>query len=548
MGLTVREALNIYPFSTVEIMGGSKGLDRPIRYLNIMEIPDVAEWLRGGELLFTSGFAVRSSPDMFVPLIEKLAERGVAALAIRPSTYLPEISKGMIETSERVGLPLLKLTRIIPYMDYMEPLLEVVINEQLNLLKSTEGIHNRLLESMLNDRGLTSIITALEKIIKIPVCIIGSNGILFNKEEYCTQEHRDLVAVFQQNFKALHLNDKPTGKYFRIEIPDKGVYGCVPIPYNTKFRPVMMTKESDMIKNEISILAQEHAATLIAVELMNEDMVNKREQQIRGDFLEELIEGRNLDAEVMQRRASYMGIFLDEPYCVFLLGINPKKNKDGLSYDDRSLLNIKQRMQERLETAFQYTADYLLLSNKGDDLLGLVGVKSLDEKQMKQILASSIEKMRLRYPDLAIVAGCSDRVIGAEKARDSYEQALLAQNITNKFFSATTITTYRELGIFRFLDFVKDDNIIENYITETLGNLLKQKSSAELLDTLRAYYLNEQNVSKTARALFVHKNTVIYRLQKVEELLELQLTDYDKSFNIQFCLKAIDMLKGRRMY
>ena len=80
ISLTVRELLTAQELAETELIAGAGGLDRPVRGVNVMEAPDIARWLRGGELLLSTGYQFREQPDDFDDLVIALHEAGAAAL------------------------------------------------------------------------------------------------------------------------------------------------------------------------------------------------------------------------------------------------------------------------------------------------------------------------------------------------------------------------------------------------------------------------------------------------------------------------------------
>ncbi|MDD2361240.1 MAG: PucR family transcriptional regulator ligand-binding domain-containing protein, partial [Syntrophaceticus schinkii] len=88
MGLTVQEALEIASLKKAKVVGGHRGLNNIIRFVNVMEVPEVIKWLRGEEFLVTTGFSIKDDATIRCRLIDDLAQKKVAALGIKPGPYL----------------------------------------------------------------------------------------------------------------------------------------------------------------------------------------------------------------------------------------------------------------------------------------------------------------------------------------------------------------------------------------------------------------------------------------------------------------------------
>jgi len=122
--LTLAEVLQLDAFRGVRLVSET-GTDRPVRTANVMEVPDVAEWVRPGELLMTTLYALRSDTQAQADLIPKLAARQVGALAVKPRRFVDAIPPAMIEAANRHDFALLEL----PPDAYFSRLLEALLRE-----------------------------------------------------------------------------------------------------------------------------------------------------------------------------------------------------------------------------------------------------------------------------------------------------------------------------------------------------------------------------------------------------------------------------------
>lgn len=111
MALTVRQCLEIDAWKNVKVVAGEQGLDRKVSFVNIMEVPEVVRWMKGGELLLTAGYAFRDDPGLREELVYSLVKKNIAGLGIKPGQYWPEIPPDIIEHANKVGLPVLSCPR-----------------------------------------------------------------------------------------------------------------------------------------------------------------------------------------------------------------------------------------------------------------------------------------------------------------------------------------------------------------------------------------------------------------------------------------------------
>ncbi|MBO8140886.1 MAG: PucR family transcriptional regulator ligand-binding domain-containing protein [Firmicutes bacterium] len=117
--LTVAKALTLPALRGTRVLAGHDALDRIIDCATVMEVPNVAQWLRGHELLLTSLYALRHDPDRQVKLVADLARVGVSALLIKPKVFVERLPEKMLAEADGQSLPVLELPVETPYIDVL---------------------------------------------------------------------------------------------------------------------------------------------------------------------------------------------------------------------------------------------------------------------------------------------------------------------------------------------------------------------------------------------------------------------------------------------
>ena len=141
MGLTLREALTLAePLRRAKVLAGERGLDRIVEAVNVMEVPDILEWVRPGELLVTTLYPLRDKAADVENLIPRLAEKGLVGLAITPESYIDKIPECMIDAANRLDFPLIELPPKVSFIDIIQPLTSRILNIQANELRQSEAL------------------------------------------------------------------------------------------------------------------------------------------------------------------------------------------------------------------------------------------------------------------------------------------------------------------------------------------------------------------------------------------------------------------------
>lgn len=132
---------------------------------------------------------------------------------------------------------------------------------------------------------------------------------------------------------------------------------------------------------------------------------------------------------------------------------------------------------------------------------------------------------------------------GLENVNKSFLDALRAVRI-GKSISNKEIVTFDELGIFKILsqDFLNEE--LEDFYNTTLKPLVDydEKKSTELVKTLEIFFKNTGNLTRISEQLFAHYNTVLYRINRINEITGMSLEDPNHRLNLEIALKIKDLL------
>src|SRR3954469_12812342 len=128
--ITVREALTLDCMRGATIVAGGGGADRRIRGVNVMEDADIVRWMRGGELLLTTGYTIRDDPSALGRLVPALAERELAGLALKLGLYVETVPADVVAVAARLGFPIVALPAQTMFDDILAEVLGTILNRQ----------------------------------------------------------------------------------------------------------------------------------------------------------------------------------------------------------------------------------------------------------------------------------------------------------------------------------------------------------------------------------------------------------------------------------
>ncbi len=164
-GLTVREMLGEDAMRGTRIIAGADGLDRVVRRLNVMTVPNIVRWTKQDEFLLTTGYPLPRQPGEFGLLIEQLAAKGLAGLGVKLDEYLAEVPEDAVELADRAGFPILVIPPTSPLDDVLSQTFETIVNRQAAALARRQQIHDAFLRVALTGGGLARLSGELAEIL-----------------------------------------------------------------------------------------------------------------------------------------------------------------------------------------------------------------------------------------------------------------------------------------------------------------------------------------------------------------------------------------------
>ncbi|MEH0845053.1 PucR family transcriptional regulator [Micromonospora sp. CPCC 205711] len=171
---TVREVLALDPVrhGAPRLVAGEAALDRPVRWVHVTEVPDIATLLGGGELVLTTGIGLPADDAGLRAFIGDLADVGVSGLVVELGRrYLTGVPRVMAAAAERRGLPLVELRRATPFVRITEAVHALIVDAQLTELRATEEIHQRFTELSVEGAGPAEVVRQAAELAGCPVVL-----------------------------------------------------------------------------------------------------------------------------------------------------------------------------------------------------------------------------------------------------------------------------------------------------------------------------------------------------------------------------------------
>lgn len=484
--VTVREIMTLGVLRGTYVLGGAAGLDRVVSGVNVMEVPDIEDFVKAGELLLTTAYPVRERPERLVELVPELAARGLACLAIKPMRYLDKMPERLIAEADRLGFPVLVLPDGTSFNDVIGAVLAVVLAEYGAEPGGAEAIRERLTGVALAGGGLEEIARTLAGALDRDVVIVDHEGEVLGRGA------------------AMSSGDTPAGELVAASTPwgfAVTVAGATRGHVRVGGRDEPTLGQRRLIRQSCFAAGMHIAQALASLEL---------DRRLRVLFLEELVTGAYLDEQFVRQRSRLFGWDLTSPHVVVLARCRTELADGPVAAEAARVLSPR-----------------ALVWSRGHEVVAIVPRAALDRAAIRggvlddpaQRWHAALEGLGGREVVVA-VGPVADEPAALATSHAGARQALrIAEGAERE------VVWHDDLAVERLL-LALPRPALEEFVEQAVGRLVAHDAEhgGDLCRTLEEF-LGVGNGAEAARRLFIHYNTMKHRMARIADLTEADLHD-----------------------
>lgn len=297
--------------------------------------------------------------------------------------------------------------------------------------------------------------------------------------------------------------------------------GCLATPVtvsDTVLGYLLVLGEAAEDADDVDLIVTSYAATLFALTLARTRTSMELGLRYRGAIVDSLVSGHFLDSQDALRKARILGVADGQP---FRVAVARPGGATAPRLDEREVADGL----PGLDCAFTIRGPELVMLLPEEEPAG-----------------TPRRLLRQRAGPAAFTCGISEPARLPEMAPEALRQAQQAIDMGIRIGRAGETISYSDLGIHRLLLQVGDLHTLWQFAVDVLGPLIEYEAShkADLVSTLSVYLNQRESLKQTARILRVHANTVAYRIQRIEQITALDLTNPDQRLSAHVAAKIIE--------
>mgnify|MGYP005838096081 CR=1 FL=1 len=530
--LTVAEICRLALPLNAQIVAAPRAAERLVRWAITVNAEVPLPYLEGDELLLLAPTEQPFNPSAF---LSACRAANVAALAM-----LPPIDPLLIALAEAENLPLIALPHGSRLRDIERLIIGLLLDRHGHFERRSTQIYEQLIGIATENVGLEGIAQALGSFLH--------KGIVVQDKHLRVQTHStapdlandwesvlDLLkdrAKLPQALSNRHRLPRHTAVSHSQTLRSDGLARLVtPIVAQGVGRGYLSAITRGAPFTDLDRLVLQHGATICALEMARQKTISEAEKRLRGDFLHNLMTGTLSEAEALAEGDRFRHD-MNVPHVAIVMTWHGEKRPSGRRLE--TLVNSV--LQSKNVQALVYLREEELRLFFTADPRALVA-------HARAFAESVIEAANREYKGSKLAVGIGSVAERIGKWSLSYRDAAHAAKIARRLRAQQPLYS-ADLGIYTLL--ARDDlrSDLLGLRDKMIGKLLAhdERQRADLLQTLEAFFEAHGNATQTAEKLSVHRNTLFYRMNRIQEILDLDLNQTDVRLALHLSLKIHRLL------
>ncbi|WP_461613045.1 PucR family transcriptional regulator [Clostridium sp. Marseille-QA1073] len=533
--MTVFELLNL---TKLKVINTKADLYREVETIESTETPDVATYLPQNTLLITTAMVYKDNQDQLCELIYKLNDLPCAALAIKLGRFIDELDKKVIMTADKLGFPLLQIPMELTLGEVYQQVLSYLWNVQNKEILHALNTQKKFSNLLFQGESAEMLLNNLSNILKKSVLLIDPLGNVIGTN--CNFKEENIETAKELFFSLSLYKKKSSTVQHYIDAKNKkeriSIYPYHAFDENSCY---LFIFDSESLSADISALVIEQV--LLAFEFLLYKNLCISYNKLKDD--EKLLlsilnkhKNDNLTSQQLLTIGKAHGLKLSKFYYVILVTLESFKNNkfhvNKFSHREQKYIFIYEWLEKELFKEYRNSV-ILLPEIKNYRYVFLIQGNTNDLTEKLRYYHDKLKSML----QVKVSFSYGNRMSEVEAIKYSYFEALESYKMGEERNNISYIKYYKTKNAAELLKTLPRDQI-EGFCLYNLRTLAYPENmrTLELRNTLKTYLELKCNITETSNKMFIHRNTVKYRIKKCEDILERKIDDSDFIFQLQLSL------------
>lgn len=532
------EVLALPRFSDLQLLSSHSNLTQPLESVEITETPDVADFIPKNVMILTTAMIYKDDQEKLKPFIDSLKQAECTALGIKVGRFLDEISPEIVAYASAVDLPLIKIPSTQPLGGLLHEIVGYLRDSKTEQMSVAFDIQKRFSTLLMQDVDATRFIAEFAKILNAPIILLSPWQQVIAHSNYFYGNQKSAEFFIEQLSKDHFQQLAQEKKIFRLqdERQENIQVAGFPIRVNDYFPYYLLVLSPEQIPYPISEFAIDQAILVLTFMLFKNQKIAESFEHLKTDFLDRLLdthqEALSKHQNWLELWKNYRLINSDYYQLAIVYGVTKPENETHIRYQQAEGQLIFQWLKEQLPEILPDVALFKL-KNQNKSIL-IFQSKKNDHLMILQNLA---ERLQQALP-ITIRFALGNAYENLEDLPNSYIEASSTLEASLHAQKPATVQLFHPKGLAGLFEKIGTEDV-EYFCQQQLKELAypTEPTLQELRKTLKVFLDFNCKITKTANALYLHRNTIKYRTNQCEKLLDTSIQEPETSLLLRVALE-----------
>lgn len=532
------EVLALPRFSDLQLLSSHSNLTQPLESVEITETPDVADFIPKNVMILTTAMIYKGDQEKLKPFIDSLKQAECTALGIKVGRFLDEISPEIVAYASAVDLPLIKIPSTQPLGGLLHEIVGYLRDSKTEQMSVAFDIQKRFSTLLMQDVDATRFIAEFAKILNAPIILLSPWQQVIAHSNYFYGNQKSAEFFIEQLSKDHFQQLAQEKKIFRLqdERQENIQVAGFPIRVNDYFPYYLLVLSPEQIPYPISEFAIDQAILVLTFMLFKNQKIAESFEHLKTDFLDRLLdthqEALSKHQNWLELWKNYRLINSDYYQLAIVYGVTKPENETHIRYQQAEGQLIFQWLKEQLPEILPDVALFKL-KNQNKSIL-IFQSKKNDHLMILQNLA---ERLQQALP-ITIRFALGNAHENLEDLPNSYIEASSTLEASLHAQKPATVQLFHPKGLAGLFEKIGTEDV-EYFCQQQLKELAypTEPTLQELRKTLKVFLDFNCEITKTANALYLHRNTIKYRMNQCEKLLGTSIQEPETSLLLRVALE-----------
>lgn len=532
------EVLALPRFSDLQLLSSHSNLTQPLESVEITETPDVADFIPKNVMILTTAMIYKDDQEKLKPFIDSLKQAECTALGIKVGRFLDEISPEIVAYASAVDLPLIKIPSTQPLGGLLHEIVGYLRDSKTEQMSVAFDIQKRFSTLLMQDVDATRFIAEFAKILNAPIILLSPWQQVIAHSNYFYGNQKSAEFFIEQLSKDHFQQLAQEKKIFRLqdERQENIQVAGFPIRVNDYFPYYLLVLSPEQIPYPISEFAIDQAILVLTFMLFKNQKIAESFEHLKTDFLDRLLDTHQ---ETLSKHQNWLELWknyrlINSDYyqLAIVYGVTKPENETHIRYQQAEGQLIFQWLKEQLPEILPDVALFKL-KNQNKSIL-IFQSKKNDHLMILQNLA---ERLQQTLP-ITIRFALGNAYENLEDLPNSYIEASSTLEASLHAQKPATVQLFHPKGLAGLFEKIGTEDV-EYFCQQQLKELAypTEPTLQELRKTLKVFLDFNCEITKTANALYLHRNTIKYRMNQCEKLLDTSIQEPETSLLLRVALE-----------